>query len=87
VGVIKSASIGATEGRTVSGSSQESHWEAELRMLRKEIEELRAEQRQMAQSINQLVTTFRSLAAHLGIAGEPYAGTSRRDDRDLRGFA
>jgi prefoldin subunit 5 len=70
----------------VSGSSQESHWEAEVRMLRKEIEELRTEQRQMAESINQLVTTFRSLAAHLGIAGEPYGG-KKADDRDLRGFA
>jgi phage shock protein A len=70
----------------MSGSSQESHWEAEVRMLRQEIEELRSEQRQMAQSINQLVTTFRSLAAHLGIAGEPY-GAKRSDDRDLRGFA
>ena len=70
----------------MSGPSQESHWEAEVRMLRKEIEELRNEQRQMAQAINQLVTTFRSLATHLGIASEPY-GTKKSDDRDLRGFA
>jgi prefoldin subunit 5 len=70
----------------VSGSSQESHWEAEVRMLRKEIEELRSEQRQMAESINQLVTTFRQLAAHLGISGEPY-GARKGNDRDLRGFA
>ncbi|HLM91301.1 MAG TPA: hypothetical protein VK424_04530 [Thermoplasmata archaeon] len=69
----------------MSGSSQESHWEAEVRMLRKEIEELRNEQRQMAQAINQLVTTFRSLATHLGIASEPYGG-KKADDRDLRGF-
>ena len=70
----------------MSGSSQESHWEAEVRMLRKEIEELRTEQRQMAESIQQLVTTFRGLATHLGIAGEPY-GAKKSDDRDLRGFA
>ncbi|MGA8665001.1 MAG: hypothetical protein WB809_08085 [Thermoplasmata archaeon] len=69
----------------MSGPSQESHWEAEVRVLRKEIEELRNEQRQMAQSINQLVTTFRSLATHLGIAAEPYGG-KKADDRDLRGF-
>ena len=66
--------------------SGEDHWEAELRVLRQEIAELRTEQKEMAASINQLVTTFRALAAHLGIAGEPYArkGTS---DRDLPGFA
>ena len=55
----------------MSGSSQESHWEAEIRMLRKEIEELRNGQRELANSIQQLVVTFRSLAAHLGIAAEP----------------
>jgi hypothetical protein len=70
----------------VSGPSQESHWEAEVRMLRKEIEELRNEQREMARAINQLVVTFRSLATHLGIAAEPYAG-KRTSDRDLPGFA
>jgi phage shock protein A len=66
--------------------SGEDHWEAELRMLRQEIQELRAEQKEMSTAINQLVTTFRALAAHLGIAGEPYA---RKDghDRDLPGFA
>jgi len=70
----------------MSASTGESHWEAEVRMLRKEIEELRAEQREMANSINQLVTTFRSLATHLGIAAEPYGG-KRKDDRDVPGFA
>lgn len=70
----------------MSGSSQESHWEAESRMLRKEIEELRNGQRELANSIQQLVVTFRSLAAHLGIAAEPYAG-KKKDDRDLPGFA
>lgn len=55
-------------------------------MLRKEIEELRNEQREMANSLNQLVVTFRSLATHLGIAAEPYAG-KKKDQRDLPGFA
>lgn len=68
------------------GSSAESHWEAELRMLRQEIEGLRREQREMANSLQQLVTTFRSLATHLGIAAEPYA-SKKKDDRDLPGFA
>lgn len=70
----------------MSTGAGEDHWEAELRMLRKEIEELRAEQKEMASAINQLVTTFRALAAHLGIAGEPYARKGN-PDRDLPGFA
>jgi hypothetical protein len=55
-------------------------------MLRQEIQELRAEQQAMASSINQLVTTFRQLATHLGIAAEPY-GAKKPSDRDLPGFA
>ncbi|HTS33028.1 MAG TPA: hypothetical protein VMI55_03710 [Thermoplasmata archaeon] len=70
----------------MAGSSGESHWEAELRVLRQEIEELRREQREMANSLQQLVTTFKSLATHLGIAAEPYAG-KKKADRDLPGFA
>jgi hypothetical protein len=62
------------------------HWEAELRMLRQELQELRAEQKEMATAINQLVTTFRALATHLGIASEPYSRKTA-NDRDLRGFA
>jgi hypothetical protein len=73
-------------GNRVSGASQESHWEAELRMLRKEIEDLRRDQQEMANSIRQLVVTFRSLATHLGIAAEPYAG-KKKDERDVPGFA
>lgn len=66
----------------------EAHWEAELRMLREEIQELRAEQREMAKAIDQLVTTFRSLATHLGIAAEPYRGKDKpASTRDLPGFA
>ena len=43
----------------------------------------------MAQSIRQLLHTFRTIAAHLGIAGEPYVskGGDSPSDRDLRGFA
>jgi hypothetical protein len=63
-------------------------WEAELRALREELGQLRAEQREMAQAINQLVTTFRSLATHLGIAAEPYGKKgSRTSERDVPGFA
>jgi phage shock protein A len=70
----------------MTGGSGEDHWEAELRMLRQEIQELRAEQKEMANAINQLVTTFRALATHLGIASEPYARKGGHD-RDLPGFA
>jgi len=69
--------------------SGDARWEAELRSLRTEIEQLRTEQKEMARSIQQLVQTFRMLAAHLGIAGEPYVSKDgdRASDRDLRGFA
>jgi uncharacterized coiled-coil DUF342 family protein len=70
----------------VTAGSGGDHWEAELRMLRQEIQELRAEQREMAAAINQLVTTFRALATHLGIASEPYARKGG-GERDLSGFA
>ncbi len=64
----------------------EDRWEAELRALREELKELRAEQREMAKAIGDLVTTFRTLAAHLGIAAEPYARKQDRDGRELPGF-
>jgi len=63
-------------------------WEVELIALREELGQLRAEQRQMATAIQELVTTFRTLATHLGIAAEPYVrkdGSSPK--RDLPGFA
>lgn len=67
----------------------EDRWEAELRALREELQRLRAEQQEMAKAIDQLVTTFRTLATHLGIAAEPYVGKGgkRESDRDLPGFA
>lgn len=69
--------------------SDTARWEAELRSLREDLQQLRTEQKEMAQSIRQLLQTFRTLAAHLGIAGEPYVpkGSDRSDDRDNRGFA
>ncbi len=67
--------------------STEDRWEAELRMLRQDLQELRAEQREMAKAVGELVTTFRQLATHLGIAAEPYVRKSgARDARDLPGF-
>jgi ribosomal protein L19E len=72
----------------MGSGGNEDRWEAELRSLREELKELRAEQREMAKAIDQLVTTFRTLAGHLGIAGEPYRGKERpSSDRDLPGFA
>ena len=66
--------------------SDEARWEVELRNLREELQQLRAEQRELAQAVNQLAQTFRTLAAHLGIAGEPYARKGG-PGRDLPGFA
>ena len=73
----------------MSVGPNEARWEVELRNLREELQQLRAEQKEMAEAVRQLVQTFRMLAAHLGIAGEPYVakGRERSDDRDLRGFA
>jgi len=73
----------------MSGASGGSAVEAEVRALRQEVAELRAEQKAMARAIDEMTQTFRSLAVHLGIASEPYkknaAGSGR--DRDLPGFA
>jgi hypothetical protein len=55
-------------------------------MLRQEIQELRAEQKEIASTVLQLVNTFRALAAHLGIASEPYERKTE-PDRDFSGFA
>jgi hypothetical protein len=63
-------------------------WETELIALREELGKLRAEQQQMAVAIQELVTTFRTLATHLGIASEPYARKGNASaQRDLPGFA
>lgn len=59
-----------------------------MKALREELERMRAEQREMAAAIHELVTTFRMIATHLGIAAEPYV---RKDEatrgRDTPGFA
>jgi hypothetical protein len=70
----------------VTLGSGEDRWEAELRALREELKELRAEQREMAKAIGDLVTTFRTLATHLGIAAEPYNRKQATDSRELPGF-
>ena len=71
----------------ISDRSGEERWLVELRALREELAEFRAEQREMAKAIGELATTFRTLATHLGIAAEPYrrSGT-QREARDLPGF-
>lgn len=67
--------------------SDQGRWEAELRALREELAEMRREQREMAKSIGDLVSTFRMLATHLGIASEPYVRrSSAPESRDLPGF-
>jgi prefoldin subunit 5 len=65
----------------VTASSSEHHWEAELRSLRQELAELRAEQQELVRAVNQLATTFKTLATHLGIAAEPY---NRKESRDAQ---
>jgi prefoldin subunit 5 len=71
----------------MTGSTSEDRWEVELRMLRQELGELRAEQRELARAVNQLATTFRTLATHLGIAAEPYTRKETRGgESNLPGF-
>jgi len=71
----------------VGPSSEGDRWEIELRLLREELQQLRNEQREMAKAIDQLVTTFRLLATHLGIAAEPYGkGGTASNHRDVPGF-
>jgi hypothetical protein len=68
-------------------SSNGDRWEIELRLLREELQQLHNEQREMAKAIEQLVTTFRTLATHLGIAAEPYSPREKSTNRqDLPGF-
>lgn len=63
-------------------------WLGELTALRRELAELREEQRELARAVGELTQTFRSLATHLGVAAEPYKGAPRdRRDRDAPGFA
>ncbi len=70
-----------------SDFSGEERWLVELRALRAELAEMRAEQQEMAKAIGELVTTFRTLATHLGIASEPYSRRGgARESRDLPGF-
>jgi len=62
-------------------------WEIEIRALRAELQRMRAEQHEMAVSIQELVTAFRTIASHLGIAAEPYARKgSSPTERDIPGF-
>ena len=75
----------AWEAMTAESSAE--RWEAEVRVLQEELRKMRAEQREMAAAIKDLVTTFRTLAAHLGIAAEPYVRKDEaRSDRDIPGF-
>jgi hypothetical protein len=61
---------------------------AEIASLRQAVEELRADQRALSAAVEQLTTTFRSLAIHLGIAAEPYkSGREEPRERNLPGFA
>lgn len=45
---------------------------ARLELLLREVAEMRAEVRAIAQALDQTNQTFRSIAVHLGVAAEPY---------------
>jgi hypothetical protein len=68
-----------------SGGSE--RWVVELGALRREIAEMREEQREVARSVAELAQTFRTLATHLGIASEPYRKPARENpDKEIPGF-
>jgi hypothetical protein len=73
------------------GAASNDPVELELASIRQQLSELRAEQQEMKQAIDELVKTFRSLAMHLGIAAEPYRKGDSSGDRaknpDIPGFA
>lgn len=73
------------------GNSSSDPVELELASIRQQLTELRAEQQEMKQAIDELVKTFRSLSMHLGIAAEPYRKGGSSGDRarssDIPGFA
>jgi prefoldin subunit 5 len=58
---------------------------AEIETLRREIAEMRAEQREIGKAVADLSQTFRTLAVHLGIGAEPYR-KGATTSRDLPGF-
>ena len=61
--------------------------EAELRAIREELKQLRAQQVELAEGVANLTQTFRNLAVQLGIAAEPYAKGAKRDGkREIPGF-
>lgn len=60
---------------------------AEIAALRREIAELREEQRSLTEQVQEVARTFRALATQIGIVSEPYQKRSGHSDRDPPGFA
>ena len=61
--------------------------EGEVRALRQEVAELRAEQKTLLAAMDEMNRTFRALATHLGIASEPYKRSGEPPtQREIPGF-
>lgn len=60
----------------------------ELAALRREIAELRAEQKALAEQVQEMARSFHAIATQIGIASEPYRrrASGEADSRDLPGF-
>jgi hypothetical protein len=63
------------------GNSSADPVELELASIRQQLTELRAEQQEIKQAVEELVKTFRSIAVQLGIAAEPYRKGSSSSER------
>lgn len=62
----------------------------EVAALRREIAELREEQKLLTEQVQEIARSFRAIATQIGIAAEPYKGRGSRSDpdpHDLPGFA
>ncbi len=59
----------------------------EVAALRREIAELRAEQRSLSEQVEEMTRTFRAIATQLGIVAEPYRRATKAPEPDRSGFA
>ena len=71
----------------MADSGNRSVVEGEVRALRQEVAELRAEQKALHEAIDEMSQTFRTIAVHLGIASEPYRKSAEPErKREIPGF-
>jgi hypothetical protein len=74
-------------GPSMSDGQGRSVVEGEVRALRQEVAELRAEQKALLAAMEEMTRTFRAIATHMGIAAEPYKRNGEPPrEREIPGF-